>query len=43
MKQSRSKLAALCLPCPQATVSILVWLPDWARAPVWHDSLLRRT
>ena len=28
MKQSRSKLAALRLSCPQATVSIRIWLPD---------------
>jgi hypothetical protein len=38
MKQSGSKLAALPLLCPQAAVSILVWLPDWVRVPVWHDS-----
>jgi hypothetical protein len=36
MKQSRSKLAALRLPCPPATVSISVRLPDWARlAAAW--------
>ena len=40
MKQSRSKLAALCLLCPQATASILVWLPDRVRVPVWHDRCL---
>ena len=43
MKLSGSKLAALRLPCPQATVSPGLAARLGARIPAWRDSLLRRT